>query len=306
MTDRANPTPTTQARPTPDRPTTATGEPVGLIETMRAERGRIAWLDLHLARLAESARAFGYPLDLAETRRLIREALAVPSEPQPTASSPARSFLPPGEGQGEGHSAAGQKAAGERRPPDLTQAESAGRRSPRPHRVDSRQHGNDRGEGRGSFDGDARVRLVLWPDGRLELTTGPLPRDGFRSAAVYPEPIPESGTWRCTHKTTDREHYARALDWAERVGVEEPILTNARGEVTEGARTNVFIRRGGALLTPPLSAGGLGGVLRRSLVDAGDAQEATLTPGDLARADAVLLSNAVRGLVPVNFLARTA
>ena len=223
-------------------------QPVGLIETMRAERGSIALLDLHLDRLAESARAFGYPLDREAVRAQIRAALdahASSSPGEPTAS------------------------------PDALPVSAA------------------------------RVRLVLWPGGRMELSATPLDRQPFQTAAVYPEPLEEAGTWRCTRKTTHREHYTRALGWAERAGVDEPIVLNTRGEVMEGARTNVFIRRGGVLFTPPLSAGGLAGVLRQSLV-AGGAREAHLVPTDLERAEEVLLSNAVRGLMPVNFIASAA
>ena len=41
---------------------------------------------------------------------------------------------------------------------------------------------------------------------------------------------------------------------------DETIFLNERGEVAEGSRSNIFVRRGGILLTPPLSAGILDGV----------------------------------------------
>lgn len=204
---------------------TDAGRPVGLIETMRAEAGEIPLLHLHLARLAASATTFGYPLDLAETRRQVRE-------------------------------------------------------------IDS---------------AEARVRLVLWPDGRVDVEASDPPPAPFRTAAIYPIPMEEAGTWRCTHKTTVRAHYDRALAWAAERGIDEPILLNPRGEVMEGARTNVVIREGERLLTPPLEAGGLAGVARRVLVDEG-AEERVLRPADLARADEILLVNAVRGRMPVNLV----
>ena len=37
------------------------------------------------------------------------------------------------------------------------------------------------------------------------------------------------------------------------------MFCNERGELTEGARSNIFIRREGILLTPPLGAGVLAG-----------------------------------------------
>lgn len=74
------------------------------------------------------------------------------------------------------------------------------------------------------------------------------------------------------------------------------LFRNERGELTEGARSNIFIRRGGLLLTPPLAAGLLPGVLRAELLAQGQAREATLTPDDLK--GEVWLGNSLRGLIP--------
>jgi para-aminobenzoate synthetase/4-amino-4-deoxychorismate lyase len=35
----------------------------------------------------------------------------------------------------------------------------------------------------------------------------------------------------------------------------DAVFLNEKGELTEGARTNVFVERGGVLMTPPLAAG---------------------------------------------------
>jgi branched-subunit amino acid aminotransferase/4-amino-4-deoxychorismate lyase len=79
---------------------------------------------------------------------------------------------------------------------------------------------------------------------------------------------------------------------------------NHRGEIVEGTYTNVWIRRRGQLLTPRLDASGLCGVYRAHLLaTSGNAAEAVLHPEDLASAEAVMLSNAVRGLVPVRLVA---
>ena len=51
------------------------------------------------------------------------------------------------------------------------------------------------------------------------------------------------------HKTTHRHVYAAAE--AERVGCDEVILWNARGEITEGTIFNVVIEHEGRWITPP-------------------------------------------------------
>ena len=76
------------------------------------------------------------------------------------------------------------------------------------------------------------------------------------------------------------------------------LFRNERGELTEGAWTNLFVRRGGRLLTPKVSCGLLDGTLRRELLETGAAEEAVLHLEDLAAAEAVLFGNSVRGLMP--------
>jgi len=93
------------------------------------------------------------------------------------------------------------------------------------------------------------------------------------------------------HKTNWREPY----DIAPPPGVDELLFCNERGELVEGARTNIFIARDGVLLTPPLSAGALDGVLRYALLAEGRAVEATLTLDDLS--GDFYLGNSLRGLI---------
>lgn len=144
-----------------------------------------------------------------------------------------------------------------------------------------------------------RVRLLLGASGACEISATPLDletsaaplRVGFASERA------DASDWRLYHKTSERGLYERAYAEAQARGWDEAILLNARGEVTEGSRTNLFARRGAALLTPPLACGLLGGVHRAHLLATRtDIREARLTPDDLRRADALYLSNAVWGL----------
>ena len=70
----------------------------------------------------------------------------------------------------------------------------------------------------------------------------------------------DSGDLLLRHKTSWRELYDSEV---KRLGTDEVIFCNQRGELTEGARSNIFIRRDGMLLTPPLDAGVLHGRLAR-------------------------------------------
>jgi len=98
------------------------------------------------------------------------------------------------------------------------------------------------------------------------------------------------------HKTTHRQVYEQALRIARDDGYDEAILLNEDGHVTEGTYSNLFVREGDTLLTPPVSSGLLAGVYRDHVLDTQDqAQERILTLSDLRRADAVFCCNAVRG-----------
>lgn len=89
---------------------------------------------------------------------------------------------------------------------------------------------------------------------------------------------------------------------AERRGLFEVIALNEAGRVTDGSRTSLFAVLDGALVTPPVADGALPGVARGVLLAAGLAREAPLAPADLARAEALLLTNALHGAVPVDCL----
>lgn len=150
--------------------------------------------------------------------------------------------------------------------------------------------------------GPMRVRLTLSDTG-LDLTATPLPptpaKFGFD---LHPEPLDSASVW-LAHKTTNRAFYDAPRQRAhDERGLDELVFSNERGELTEGSFTNLFIRLGGKLHTPPLSSGLLPGTLRAELIASGKAEERVLTLADLAAAEAIFLGNSVRGLVPAEWI----
>jgi para-aminobenzoate synthetase / 4-amino-4-deoxychorismate lyase len=141
------------------------------------------------------------------------------------------------------------------------------------------------------------IRLSLRRDGVVRIRRRPIsqwPRSPVRVAIL--ESYVDSSDRTLRFKTSDRDLYDRAAEAASSVGADEAIMVNERGEVTEGAISNVFIERQGVLLTPPLSSGLLPGVLREELIETGLAVEAVLRREDLEEAEAIYLGNSVRGL----------
>lgn len=82
-------------------------------------------------------------------------------------------------------------------------------------------------------------------------------------------------------------------------GIDEPLFLNTRGELTEGAVSNLFIIKGQQILTPPVSCGLLPGILRQWLIENHPVLEQPLTLCDLVTADECFLSNSLMGVMPV-------
>ena len=105
-------------------------------------------------------------------------------------------------------------------------------------------------------------------------------------------------------KSNNLLNNAIAMQQANQRGAEEALMCNYRGELAECAQSNVFLVRGGRLLTPPSSAGLLEGITRGFLFDlarnAGiEAREEVLRPEDLDTADEVFITGTTRELSPV-------
>lgn len=150
-------------------------------------------------------------------------------------------------------------------------------------------------------DGPLRVRLQLAADGKPAATAQPF------------LPLPDGTVWTVRiaatrlsstdplirHKTTRRQLYEQARAEFPAAEADEVILLNELGAVCEGTITNIFVDAGdgGTLLTPPVTAGLLPGVLRDELLDEGKAREAALSPADLASASRLFVGNSLRGLI---------
>ncbi len=91
---------------------------------------------------------------------------------------------------------------------------------------------------------------------------------------------------------------------ANNAGVEEAVMLNAEGFVSECTADNLFIIKNGALFTPPNSAGALYGITRGTVMElAGDlgvkVSEPNLTRYDLFNADECFLTGTGAEIMPV-------
>ena len=142
--------------------------------------------------------------------------------------------------------------------------------------------------------------LMIDPDGDVAITSEPLQPnpDPIRVGRVCISPHrTDPADPMLYHKTTQRPLYASQAFEAQRRGFYDVLFLNLRGEVTEGAISNVFVEKDGRWFTPPIACGLLAGVFRRHLLETRpEIEERVLHLDDLRKADAIYITNAVRGL----------
>lgn len=142
-----------------------------------------------------------------------------------------------------------------------------------------------------------RMRVTLHANGGWEIESAPL---AALTAPVRlllaPDPTDANDLF-LQHKTTLRERYDLGWRSAEAQGAFDMLFFNTRGELTEGGRSNVFVKLDGNWVTPPLACGVLPGVMRSVLLEDPvlAATERVVLRQDLQRAEAVIVCNALRG-----------
>jgi para-aminobenzoate synthetase/4-amino-4-deoxychorismate lyase len=140
--------------------------------------------------------------------------------------------------------------------------------------------------------GTWRVRLLVSRDGTPTIECTPYAADGrpwrvtFASAAVDSQDpfLANKTTHRVVYETARRAH----------PDVDDVILWNERGEITEATIANVVVEIDGVRYTPPLACGLLSGTFRGELVASGQVRERVLTRADVSGAPHLWLINSVR------------
>jgi para-aminobenzoate synthetase/4-amino-4-deoxychorismate lyase len=151
---------------------------------------------------------------------------------------------------------------------------------------------------------DCRVRWLLDAKGAWRIEQFALEEFvGVRRVGLV-RGFVRSGDRFLYHKTTQRAVYEKARGACP--ALDDVILVNERGEVTESSIANVVVDIGGCRVTPPVESGLLAGTMRAELLASGDISEAIVTEDQLLSADKVWLINSVRGWMPVELSASNA
>ena len=149
-----------------------------------------------------------------------------------------------------------------------------------------------------TFDADSyRVRLSVNKTGAISLRSSRLEIKGWGKAqlklCVSTDRVNSKDRYQF-HKTDHRPNYEPGFKAATKSGFDEVLYLNEEGALAEGAISNVFVRIGADWLTPPLSAGLLGGIWRANEVVALSAAEENITLDTLQCAEEVMLGNSLR------------
>ena len=154
-------------------------------------------------------------------------------------------------------------------------------------------------KGRGLF----RVRMLLEPDGGVELQCQELKSASWPSSELQikiSDKRTSSADVFLYHKTTNRFLYDNEFAAALAEGFDEVIFLNEKGEVTEGAISNIFILNDSKWYTPELRCGLLPGIWRKKMIAELSAVETKISLSDLKNAEKIILCNSVRNSSPVS------
>jgi para-aminobenzoate synthetase/4-amino-4-deoxychorismate lyase len=148
--------------------------------------------------------------------------------------------------------------------------------------------------------GTWRLRLLVAPSGAATTMCTEHTDDGrVWRVALAPEAV-DSRDEFLRYKTTRRDLYTRAR--ATRPDVDDVLLWNERGEITEATIANVVAEIDNTWWTPPVSCGLLPGVFRAAILDAHMVRERVITKNEFRQATRLWLINSLREWVPATLV----
>ncbi|WP_294153487.1 aminotransferase class IV [uncultured Clostridium sp.] len=102
--------------------------------------------------------------------------------------------------------------------------------------------------------------------------------------------------------------YIKSLNYGDNIiekrlaaqkGYDEPIFLNSKGQLTEGAVSNIFFIKDDVIFTPDLSCGMLNGTIRKYIIDKYEVVEKVIYQEEIIDFDEMFLSNSLMGIMPV-------
>lgn len=145
---------------------------------------------------------------------------------------------------------------------------------------------------------DGMLRILLNRDGEIKTELKRITPAKTSKIAISPI-IQNSKNEFLYYKTTYRPWYYDSFQRIKNGEIYDEIFFNEKGELTEGARSNIVLQLNGNLYTPPVQCGLLNGVFRQELLKNNKCTEKILYKKDLEKAEKIFCVNSVRGMVEI-------
>jgi len=108
-----------------------------------------------------------------------------------------------------------------------------------------------------------------------------------------------------TLKTNNKMLQITGSIFTEENGYANCLVLNDEKNVVEALQSNIFMKTGNVVTTPPVSDGCLNGIMRKQILDilkkmeSIEVKETSISPFDLQKADELFLTNVISGIQPV-------
>ena len=108
-----------------------------------------------------------------------------------------------------------------------------------------------------------------------------------------------------TLKTNNKMLQITGSIFANENGYDNCLVLNDEKNVVEALQSNLFMKTGNIVITPPISDGCLNGIMRKQVLEILNkmqeiqVKETSISPFDLQKADELFLSNVISGIQPV-------
>lgn len=108
-----------------------------------------------------------------------------------------------------------------------------------------------------------------------------------------------------TLKTNNKMLQITGSIFAEENGYDNCLVLNDEKNVVEALQSNLFMKMGNVVVTPPLADGCLNGIMRKQVIDiintidGTELKETSISPFDLQKADELFLTNVISGIQPI-------
>jgi branched-chain amino acid aminotransferase len=108
-----------------------------------------------------------------------------------------------------------------------------------------------------------------------------------------------------TLKTNNKMLQIIGSIFANENGYENCLVLNDEKNVVEALQSNLFMKTGNTIVTPPISDGCLNGIMRKQVLEilkkmeGIEVKEISISPFDLQKADELFLTNVISGIQPI-------